>query len=204
LRISADELLIVFVAPPWGDALDPVSGLDLRRTQPSVPAIVDLVARRFSSQKVLLATQVHEKVVAASLTDAVARCQWSQLKIYDINDPGTTMASSSPPWAGGHERASPATTGTRRSIHRPAVAVPLRRSGTCAPPRATEPPRSVLLRATRAATLVRRRAPLVVRGSSGPRVEPPAGDWRFRRRGAASLCVPRCRRRRARSVAWTT
>jgi predicted RNA methylase len=88
LRISADELLIVFVAPPWGDALDPVSGLDLRGTQPSVPAIVDLVARRFSSHKVLLATQVYEKVVAASLAEAVAGCQWSQLKIYDIDAPG--------------------------------------------------------------------------------------------------------------------
>ena len=88
LRISVDELLIVFVAPPWGDALDPVSGLDLRGTQPSVPAIVDLVARRFPSRKVLLATQVYEKVVAASLAEAVARCQWSQLKIHDINAPG--------------------------------------------------------------------------------------------------------------------
>ena len=88
MRISVDELLIVLVAPPWGDALDPVSGLDLRGTHPSVPAIVDLVARRFPSRNVLLATQVYEKVVAASLAEAVARCQWSQLKIYDINAPG--------------------------------------------------------------------------------------------------------------------
>jgi hypothetical protein len=88
LRIAADELLVVFVAPPWGDALDPVSGLDLRHTHPPVPAIVDLVARTFPSHGVLLATQVYEKVVAASLAEAVARCRWSQLQIYDINAPG--------------------------------------------------------------------------------------------------------------------
>jgi 16S rRNA G966 N2-methylase RsmD len=30
-----DQLLITFVAPPWGDALSWTSGLDLRRTTPS-------------------------------------------------------------------------------------------------------------------------------------------------------------------------
>jgi 16S rRNA G966 N2-methylase RsmD len=88
LPISADELLVVFVAPPWGDALDAVTGLDLRHTQPPVPAIIDLVARTFSSRKVMLATQVYEKVVAASLAEAAARCEWSQLETYDIDAPG--------------------------------------------------------------------------------------------------------------------
>ena len=33
---TADQLLVVFIAPPWGDALDQVSGLNLRRTQPPI------------------------------------------------------------------------------------------------------------------------------------------------------------------------
>ena len=56
-----DQLLVVFVAPPWGDALSDVSGLDLRRTEPPVAAIVDLIASTFPTHEVVLAVQVHEK-----------------------------------------------------------------------------------------------------------------------------------------------
>ena len=86
---QSEELLIVFVAPPWGDALSEASGLDLRRTHPPVPEIIDLVARRFPRRKVLLATQVYEKaVVPASVVDVTSRCAWSALELYDINAPG--------------------------------------------------------------------------------------------------------------------
>lgn len=88
LRVRANQLLVVFVAPPWGDALDPTSGLDLRHTRPAVATVIDLVVRRFASHKILLATQVYERVVAASLAEATARFEWSKLKIYDINAPG--------------------------------------------------------------------------------------------------------------------
>jgi hypothetical protein len=88
LRIRDDTLLIVFVAPPWGGALSTTRGLDLRRTQPPVPEIVDLVARTFSRQPVLLATQIYETVVPASLHELTSRFAWSALKRYDINAPG--------------------------------------------------------------------------------------------------------------------
>ena len=88
LHVSEQELLIVFVAPPWGDALSEASGLDLRRTHPPVPEIIDLVARRFPRRKVLLATQVYETVVPASVVDVTSRCAWSALELYDINAPG--------------------------------------------------------------------------------------------------------------------
>jgi hypothetical protein len=88
LTIPEDQLLIVFVAPPWGDALSDLSGLDLRRTTPPVAAIVDLIASTFARHKVLLGTQVHETVVADSLTDVTSRCDWSVLRTYDIDAPG--------------------------------------------------------------------------------------------------------------------
>ena len=88
LRVGENELLIVFVAPPWGDALDEASGLDLRRTQPPVPAIVDLLARTFSHRKVLLAVQVHESALRDSIIDVSSRCLWSTLVVYDINARG--------------------------------------------------------------------------------------------------------------------
>jgi len=88
LSIPEDQLLVVFVAPPWADALSTVSGLDLRRTEPPVAAIVDLIASTFPRHKVLLAVQVYETVVPDSLTDLISRCDWSLVKTYDIDAPG--------------------------------------------------------------------------------------------------------------------
>jgi 16S rRNA G966 N2-methylase RsmD len=88
LRTSEEQLLIVFVAPPWGDALSATWGLDLRETTPPTPAIVELIASTFPARKVLLATQVHETLVQGSVTAVTARCQWSAVKTYDLNAPG--------------------------------------------------------------------------------------------------------------------
>src|SRR5262245_59530021 len=43
ISVAPDDLLITFIAPPWGDALDKTSGLDLRRTTPSTTDIVDFL-----------------------------------------------------------------------------------------------------------------------------------------------------------------
>jgi hypothetical protein len=86
LRLADGERLVVFVAPPWGDALDPVAGLDLRRTQPPVIEIVDLLARTFP--EVLVAVQIHERARPDSLAELRARCAWSAVEIYDVNAPG--------------------------------------------------------------------------------------------------------------------
>ena len=81
-------LVIVFIAPPWGDALDPTSGLDLRRTKPPVGEIVDLLIRRFPQRLLLLAIQVYEKVEPDSLAELEARCDWSAQRVYDLNEAG--------------------------------------------------------------------------------------------------------------------
>jgi hypothetical protein len=86
VRVADGQLLVVFIAPPWGDALN--DGLDLRRTQPPVPDIVDHIASRFAGHAVLLATQVHETVTADSVAAATSRCAWSELRIYDLDAPG--------------------------------------------------------------------------------------------------------------------
>ena len=46
LRVGEDELVMLFISPPWGEALDPEVGLDLRRTAPPVAEIIDLRDRR--------------------------------------------------------------------------------------------------------------------------------------------------------------
>jgi hypothetical protein len=83
---TADQLVIVFLAPPWGDALDQ-SGLDLRRTNPPLGDIVDSVLHRFTN-RLLVAIQVYERVEPASLVELEARFDWSMLRIYDLNAPG--------------------------------------------------------------------------------------------------------------------
>jgi hypothetical protein len=88
LRVGDDELLVAFLAPPWGDALDELEGLDLTRTTPPVPDVVDLVAATFPGRDVLLAVQVYENVVGRSLAALASRCRWSALRIYDLDAPG--------------------------------------------------------------------------------------------------------------------
>ena len=83
-----DGSLIVFVAPPWGDALDPTSGLDLRRTMPPVAEIMDMLFGRFPEHRLLLAIQVYERCDPASLAELEARFDWSDLRIYDLNNAG--------------------------------------------------------------------------------------------------------------------
>jgi len=43
VSVAQDELLITFIAPPWGDAFDSTSGVDLRRTTPPIIEIVDFL-----------------------------------------------------------------------------------------------------------------------------------------------------------------
>jgi hypothetical protein len=86
VTVAADQLVIAFLAPPWGDALDE-SGLDLRRTKPPVGDIVDSLVDRFTN-RLLCAIQVYEHVEPTSLSELEARFDWSMLRIYDLNAPG--------------------------------------------------------------------------------------------------------------------
>jgi hypothetical protein len=77
-------LVIVFVAPPWGDALDPTRGLDLRRTSPPVPKVLDTVAHHFPQNPLLFAVQIPEQFERSSLTEVSSRCEWTLLRQYDL------------------------------------------------------------------------------------------------------------------------
>lgn len=88
VHATADQLLVVFIAPPWGDALDPVTGLDLRRTQPPIADIVDILLQAFGQSRLLFAIQVYERIDAASLAGLVTRFDWSTQRVYGMNAPG--------------------------------------------------------------------------------------------------------------------
>ena len=70
LRVEDDELLILFISPPWGEALDEKSGLDFRHTTPPVAKIVDLAKAVFGQHKLLFAIQAYESVTPGSLARA--------------------------------------------------------------------------------------------------------------------------------------
>jgi len=83
-----EDLLIVFVSPPWGDALSEGSGLDLRRTQPPAAEVVDVTTASLGHGKLLFAIHVYETVEPGSLAELTARFPWSAMNVYDINPPG--------------------------------------------------------------------------------------------------------------------
>jgi 16S rRNA G966 N2-methylase RsmD len=88
IRIDEDELVVIFVAPPWGEALTAKGELDLRRTTPPVAEVIDRVAATFDARRLLLAIQIYEQIEPGSLTDIIDRCDWSNRKIYAIDPPG--------------------------------------------------------------------------------------------------------------------
>lgn len=88
VSVAADQLLITFIAPPWGDALSKTSGLDLRRTTPPIAEIVDFLIHAFGHNPLLCAIQVYETVDPVSMAELKSRFDWSALRIYGLNAPG--------------------------------------------------------------------------------------------------------------------
>jgi hypothetical protein len=78
----------VFVAPPWGDALSDIHGLDPRATRPPVSEAVDIVSTVFPAHRVLFAVRVYEQLEPASASELTSRFESSTLKLYDIDPPG--------------------------------------------------------------------------------------------------------------------
>jgi len=59
-HVLEDRGIVVFVAPPWGTALDEVQGLDLRLTTPPISEIIEQILHQFPKHNILLATRLRE------------------------------------------------------------------------------------------------------------------------------------------------
>ncbi|HEY1511877.1 MAG TPA: gamma-glutamylcyclotransferase [Solirubrobacteraceae bacterium] len=114
LRIPNDDLVILFVSPPWGEALDEESGLDFRRTTPPVAEIVDRATAVFDRHKLLFAIQAYEHFNQDSLDELTARFQSSAMNVYDINaqakNPGLLLGTVG--WTSGEPEIRLATYGS--------------------------------------------------------------------------------------------
>jgi RNA cap guanine-N2 methyltransferase len=87
-HVPEDRGVVAFVAPPWGSALDEEQGLDLRHTTPPISEVIEQIARQFPKHEILFAMQVYEKVSAPSFTQVETQLDWTELRIYDINEKG--------------------------------------------------------------------------------------------------------------------
>jgi hypothetical protein len=83
-----DDLVIVFLAPPWADALRPDSGLHLDKTKPPILEIIRDFEQVYGNQPVLYVTEVHEVNEPTALRQVEAQFSWSSLRLYDVNVPG--------------------------------------------------------------------------------------------------------------------
>ncbi|MHC2257135.1 hypothetical protein ACVILK_006827 [Bradyrhizobium embrapense] len=88
VSIASDEAMIVFVAPPWGTALNEAEGLDLRRTEPPITEIIAKISNAFPASRIIFAVQVYEKLNQGSLAEIQGKLDWSDQKIYDFNAAG--------------------------------------------------------------------------------------------------------------------
>jgi len=86
-RVPAGRGAVVYLAPPWGDALDARTGLDLGRTKPPVAEIVADFERAYPDRPVLYAVEVHERLVPGPLAALHAAFEWSDLRVFDIAGP---------------------------------------------------------------------------------------------------------------------
>lgn len=85
---AKEELVVAFIAPPWGKALDPKTGLNLLATLPPIPEILEQLHHAFSGKRVLCAIQVSEVIEPRSLKEVNSKFDWASLRIYQLNAPG--------------------------------------------------------------------------------------------------------------------
>jgi hypothetical protein len=86
--MAQDQLLIAFIAPPWGDALNKSTGLDLRRTTPPITEIVDVLIGIAGKNPLLCAIQVYETLDPVSLAELTPHFSWSEKRMYGLDAPG--------------------------------------------------------------------------------------------------------------------
>ncbi|HWI15320.1 MAG TPA: hypothetical protein VNT02_13745, partial [Burkholderiales bacterium] len=88
VAVGDDDTIVAFIAPPWGSALDPSSGLDLRRTTPPIAEVVEHFFATFRNHVVLCAVQIYERVEPSSMADLQARFDRASVRSYTLNAPG--------------------------------------------------------------------------------------------------------------------
>ena len=77
----------MFLAPPWADALNAATGLDLSRTKPPIREIIADFEKVYAASPIMYVVEVHERLVPEPLAALRAGFEWSELSIYDLAGP---------------------------------------------------------------------------------------------------------------------
>ena len=86
-RFLAGHRIVVFLAPPWADALNAATGLDLSRTKPPIREIIADFEKVYAASPIMYVVEVHERLVPEPLAALRAGFEWSELSIYDLAGP---------------------------------------------------------------------------------------------------------------------
>jgi hypothetical protein len=91
IKPKPGQLVVVYVAPPWGHAFDGRT-LDLAHTEPPAGDIVDVVTKALPDSPLLVAVQAFENLDHDALADVESRFDWTHLHTYALNPPGRNPA----------------------------------------------------------------------------------------------------------------
>ena len=83
-RHPGDHLIVAFLAPPWGDALHPLTGLHLDRTKPPILEVVRDFEKVYGSQPVLYVVQVVWLNEPTALKAVESAFDWTYLRNFDV------------------------------------------------------------------------------------------------------------------------
>lgn len=86
-RFPPGQRIVAFLAPPWADALNADTGLDLGRTKPPVGEIMDAFERVYADSPLLYVIEVHERLVPEPLAALRERFECSEVSVYDLAGP---------------------------------------------------------------------------------------------------------------------
>jgi hypothetical protein len=86
-RFPGRQLIVAPLSPPWGDALNQKSGLDLSQTKPPINEMVDVFEHAFPENPILYVIETHERLALEPLAYLRDRFDWSELEVFEIGGP---------------------------------------------------------------------------------------------------------------------
>jgi hypothetical protein len=86
-RFPGRRSIVAPLSPPWGDALNPKSGLDLSRTKPPISDMIADFERAYPQNPILYVIETHERVAREPVERLRQGFDWSALEIFDVGGP---------------------------------------------------------------------------------------------------------------------
>jgi hypothetical protein len=86
-RLPGRQPIVAPLSPPWGDALNPKTGLDLSQTKPPIAEMVDAFQRAYPETPILYVIETHEHMAHEPLARLRDKFDWSELEVFEVGGP---------------------------------------------------------------------------------------------------------------------